>query len=615
MAERNESGSMADLAPHDRPREKLSRAGVFALGDNELLAVLIGHGTSGAGALTLANRLLAAAGGPAGLTRLGHDHLARQPGIGAAVAGRILAGIELGRRTLMQPTEPRPQFLSPAEAGEFLLPLYGASAVERFGVVLLDARNRLIEVRLLTTGSVDISVALPRDVFRVALLARAAGVILFHNHPSGDARPSGDDRELTRRFADAGRVMGIEVLDHLILTHSQYLFAQGMGAPHMSRVMYLDGFAGAAGDMVLGALLDAGLPAEELRRALGSLSVGHELRITRVQRAGISATRVEVGEAPAHDHAHAADHDPGDHHHHGPDDRMPPHSPHAAHTRGGHGHRSLTEIADLIGKSALSAAGKTRAVALFQRLAEAEAAIHGMPVSKVHLHEVGALDSIIDIVGAVFAFEWFGITDIVASPLNVGGGMVTMAHGTFPVPAPATLRLLGGAPIYGSGVQTELLTPTGALLISGYATRFGPVPEMTVDRIGYGAGTRELDPLPNVLRVLVGHRRGQPARRTGDETVLKIECEIDDMSPQLFGPVTDRLMASGVLDVFLTPIQMKKGRPGTLLTVLAPPPGATPSATSSSARRRRLACGSRRSGAKRSSAAGRRSRSRVASSA
>ena len=191
-----------------------------------------------------------------------------------------------------------------------------------------------------------------------------------------------------------------------------------------------------------------------------------------------------------------------------------------------------------------------------------------MPIENVHLHEVAAVDSIIDIVGAVFALEWFGASEIVSSPLNVGGGSVQIAHGTFPVPAPATLRLLAGVPVYSSGLQAELVTPTGALIISDYARSFGSMPAMITHRIGYGAGTKDFGSVPNVLRVVVGER--QAATTDGETGVLQMDCEIDDMNPQLFGPVADRLAEAGALDVFLTPVQMKKGRPGTLLTVLLP---------------------------------------------
>jgi uncharacterized protein (TIGR00299 family) protein len=185
----------------------------------------------------------------------------------------------------------------------------------------------------------------------------------------------------------------------------------------------------------------------------------------------------------------------------------------------------------------------------------------------VHLHEVGALDSIIDIVGAVFALEWVGADSIVCSPLNVGGGTVRSAHGEFPVPAPATVKLLGDAPIYGGTVQKELVTPTGALIATAYASSFGPVPAMAVEHVGYGAGERDNPDVPNVLRVLIGRASDGP----GVERVVVIECEIDDMNPQLFGVAMDRLYAAGALDVFYVPVQMKKNRPGTLLTVIAPP--------------------------------------------
>ena len=229
----------------------------------------------------------------------------------------------------------------------------------------------------------------------------------------------------------------------------------------------------------------------------------------------------------------------------------------------------------------MSAAGKQRATALFRRLAEVEAGIHGIPVEQVHLHEVGALDSIIDIVGAVHALEYLGADRIVASPLNVGSGTVRAAHGVYPVPAPATLQLLAGAPIYAGPQTTEMTTPTGALLVAGYAAAFGPLPPLEVRAVGYGAGARDFPDTPNVLRVVVGEARAgrtEPAA-AGDGAgtaaaaptrVAVIEAEIDDMTPQLFGLVMDRLLAEGALDVFYTPVQMKKNRPGTLLTVIAP---------------------------------------------
>ncbi len=319
--------------------------------------------------------------------------------------------------------------------------------------------------------------------------------------------------------------------------------------------------------MTLGALLDAGLPLDDLKRALGSLALGDaHVHAKRVLRTGVSATKFSVHD---HRHDHAAPHA----HDHGTGPVEPPTG--NLHDHGHvHAHRSLPEIFRLIDGSALSPQGRDRAKTMFQRLGEAEAAIHQMPVDRVHLHEVGALDSIIDIVGTVFAMEWAGADRVVCSPLNVGGGMVTSAHGVFPVPAPATVRLLGAAPVYSGAVQKELVTPTGALIATTYASSFGPIPAMSVERVGYGAGERDDPQTPNVLRVLIGcetegARASTPAA-VGDRVTV-IECEIDDMNPQIFGVVMDRLYAAGALEVFYIPVQMKKNRPGTLLTVVAPP--------------------------------------------
>ena len=324
--------------------------------------------------------------------------------------------------------------------------------------------------------------------------------------------------------------------------------------------------------MVLGALLDAGLPLEELRHALGSLAIdGASVSATRVLRAGVSATKFVVQEhghdahehvhdEHEHEHAHSHAHAGSQSHDHG--HRHAPAT--VAHQ---HPHRSLAEIGSLIERSALSPSARDRAKELFHRLGEAEAAIHQMPIEKIHLHEVGALDSIIDIVGAVFALEWFHADRIVSSPLNVGGGMVHSAHGHFPVPAPATVTLLGQAPVYSSGVQSELVTPTGALLVTSYATSYGPLPAMTIEHTGYGAGDRDMPNTPNVLRVLIGTSTDQPQT----ERIVVLQSEIDDMNPQLFGLVMDRLYAAGALEVYFASVQMKKNRPGTLLTILARP--------------------------------------------
>ena len=313
-------------------------------------------------------------------------------------------------------------------------------------------------------------------------------------------------------------------------------------------VLYFDCFSGAAGDMILGALLDAGLPLDDLRNALGTLAIDREAVWTeRVTRAGVSATKFHVrGEKPPLRHAH--DHE--DEHGHG----------HGA-------HRTLADIFLLIDEAALSTPTKNRAKAIFGRLAEAEATVHETPIEQVHLHEVGALDSIIDIVGTVYALDRLGLDRIVASPLNVGSGSIRSAHGLYPVPAPATTRLLQGAPIYSGPQQTELVTPTGALLVTAYADSFGPLPPMRLQRIGYGAGTRDCHDTPNVLRVLIG----ESDTAGPSHLVVVIEAEIDDMTPQIFGILLDRLLAEGALDVFYTSIHMKKNRPGTLLSIIASP--------------------------------------------
>jgi uncharacterized protein (TIGR00299 family) protein len=345
-------------------------------------------------------------------------------------------------------------------------------------------------------------------------------------------------------------------------------------------ILYFDCFSGVAGDMVVGALIDAGVPVDEVRRALGSLAIAPEAVWTeRVTRAGVSATRFRVrGETPPIDevndhergapdddpHTHTHDRHSHGHHHHVHHEHG---HVHAHEEMGHHVHRTLADIFRLIDGSALSAEGKDRAKHLFERLGKAEAAIHATPLERVHLHEVGALDSIIDIVGAVHALESLRLDRIVASPLNVGSGRIRSAHGVYPVPAPATLRLLEGVPICDAGPAVELVTPTGALLVSDYATEFGPMPPMRVRTVGYGAGTRDFPDRPNVLRVVLG-----TADAVAPSTsVVVIEAEIDDMNPQIFGLLMDRLLGEGALDVFYTAIQMKKNRPGTLLTIISPP--------------------------------------------
>ncbi len=312
------------------------------------------------------------------------------------------------------------------------------------------------------------------------------------------------------------------------------------------KLLYLDCFSGISGDMTLGALLDLGLPFDELRRALGSLLTdGWEIGVERVVRGGIAASKFKLFEP-----------------------RRGSATTQTSEGRSGdHGHRTLVEITRLIEQSALSAEGRRRATMLFRRLAEVEAGIHQTPVEQVHLHEVGAVDSIVDIVGAVFAFEWLAPDRVVVSPLNVGRGTVRMAHGVLPVPAPATAQILQGVPIYAAGPEMEMVTPTGALIATAYAHQFGPLPAMRVERIGYGAGDRNPDGQPNVMRAMLGTADAA----ANVERVLVIECEIDDMNPQIFGVVMDRLLAAGALDVYYAPVQMKKNRPATLVTVIARP--------------------------------------------
>ena len=338
--------------------------------------------------------------------------------------------------------------------------------------------------------------------------------------------------------------------------------------------LYFDCASGAAGDMILGALIDAGVALDDVRTALGSLAIAPDTIWTqRVTRAGISATKFCVrgeDDAPPHGHDHldriAAGAGAASSGSSAAASAGSASATSAAHGHD-HGHRTLAEIYRLIDGSALSAAGRLRSRQLFERLAAAEAAIHGTTLDRVHLHEVGSIDSIIDIVGTVFAMETLKVDRVVASPLNVGGGTVRCEHGTYPVPAPATLSLLNGAPVYGGRPAVELVTPTGALLITGYASEFGPLPAMRPRRIGYGAGARDFADTANVVRAVIGEADASVAA----PVVVVIEAEIDDMNPQIFGVLMDRLLAEGALDVFYTAIQMKKNRPGTLLTVVAPP--------------------------------------------
>ncbi len=306
----------------------------------------------------------------------------------------------------------------------------------------------------------------------------------------------------------------------------------------MSRI-YFDCFSGASGDMIVGSLIDLGLPLDQLTRELQKLNLqNYSLSATKVVKAGLTATKftVEAG----HEHVH----------------------------------RNLYTIESLIRESELNDRIKDSATRIFVRLAEAEARVHGSTIDKIHFHEVGAVDSIVDIVGACIGFELLGVEEILASPLNVGTGSVKAAHGILPVPAPATAELLKGIPIYSNHIEGELVTPTGAAILSTLAKSFGRLPAFEIETIGYGAGTRDTPGAANVLRVFKGERPSVSpfaGRVFGAHPVTVIEANIDDMNPQLYGYLQERLQKLGVLDTFVSPVQMKKNRPGSLLTVVTVP--------------------------------------------
>jgi uncharacterized protein (TIGR00299 family) protein len=356
------------------------------------------------------------------------------------------------------------------------------------------------------------------------------------------------------------------------------------------RIAYLECFSGMSGDMFLGALVDAGVSPRVLEETVAALGVGARLEISGVVRSGIAATKVDVwvdGEkdlpreeywakesvAPAAAPAGcAAQHEHGYSHDHHP---HPEHSGQHASARSGvpapRRHRGLGEIREIISKTSITNSAKKTAIAIFEALGRAEAKIHNVPVERVHFHEVGAVDAIVDIVCAAVGVEALEVDQILSSPLNVGGGTVQCAHGTFPVPAPATVELLKDAPVYSSGVQAELVTPTGAAIVKTLANGYRAFPEMKIERSGYGAGSRELPGVPNVVRLTVGEVVPNLAGKTTCETVTVLEANLDDLNPQVFGYVMDRLLEEGARDVFGMPVQMKKNRPGTLLTVLCRP--------------------------------------------
>lgn len=233
--------------------------------------------------------------------------------------------------------------------------------------------------------------------------------------------------------------------------------------------------------------------------------------------------------------------------------------------------RGLTEIKRIISRAAIEETAKQTAIAIFEALGAAEAKIHNVDIEKIHFHEVGAVDAMVDIVCAAVGAAALGVDEIICSPLNVGGGTVECAHGTFPVPAPATVELLKGAPVFSSGMQAELVTPTGAAIVKTLATRFAAFPKMKIEKTGYGAGSQDFPRHANVLRLTVGDALSEVAANPSQETISVLEANLDDLNPQVFGYVLDRLLEEGALDVFGVPIQMKKNRPGTLLTVLCRP--------------------------------------------
>jgi uncharacterized protein (TIGR00299 family) protein len=388
------------------------------------------------------------------------------------------------------------------------------------------------------------------------------------------------------------------------------------------RIAYLECFSGISGDMFLGALIDAGVPPEIFTRTVEALGVDARLEISRVDRSGISATKLDViaagekelpreefwqealstealsnqqsalspaknssahshshGEEHAHTHSHSHGSHSGDHEHthsHGADvshDLSHPHQHSHSHEHEHqsdhtHSHRGLKEIRQIIQAAGISQSAKDRAIRIFEALGAAEAKVHNTDIEKIHFHEVGAIDAIVDIVCASVGAEELGVDEWICSPLNVGGGTVVCAHGAFPIPAPATLELLKNAPVYSGEIQKELVTPTGAAIVSVLASRFSQFPTMKTEKIGYGAGTRNFKNSPNVLRISVGETAAQQESPFPVEEITVLEANVDDMTPQVFGYVMEQALQNGALDAFGTPVQMKKSRPGMLLTVL-----------------------------------------------
>jgi len=326
------------------------------------------------------------------------------------------------------------------------------------------------------------------------------------------------------------------------------------------KTLYFDCFSGISGDMTIGALLDLGLSLDYLKAELRKLPVeGYELQSSRVVRANISATKFDVVvEDGKHEHGHDHGHDEHDHHHH----------------HHHHHHHKASEILAMIRQSGLNANAKRIAGDIFTKLAISEGKVHHVPPEEVEFHEVGAVDSIVDTVGAAIGFDAIGVERFICSPINVGSGFIHCQHGIYPVPAPATADLLRNATIYSKHAATELVTPTGAAILAAVVGEFGPLSGVSIEQIGYGAGTKQFEDFPNCLRLMVCGDRKDEARRheaPAMDTIVVIEANIDDMAPQNLAFVTERLMEGGALDVCAIPAQMKKGRAGYLLQVLAPP--------------------------------------------
>jgi uncharacterized protein (TIGR00299 family) protein len=332
------------------------------------------------------------------------------------------------------------------------------------------------------------------------------------------------------------------------------------------RIGYLECFAGISGDMLMGALVDAGAPVELLQRTTASLNLGADLRVSRVSRSGIQSTKIDVlVQGKLHEPAAATgpiehEHDHHDHQHGHKHEHPTPHHEHE------HG-RNLAQIRSLLMSADLTERARDLSLNAFSLLAQAEGRIHGVPPEQVHFHEVGAVDAIVDIACCAAAADALDLDQWYCSPVNVGGGFVNCAHGRFPVPAPATAELLKNAPVYSAHVQVELVTPTGAALLRALDCRFESAPMMRVQSIGYGAGTRNPERFPNVLRVSLA----EVAAPLGGDKVTVLECAVDDLSPEVLAHTAQLALERGALDVMSASVTMKKGRLGTLLTVLCKP--------------------------------------------